>query len=173
MYPGFQRQRPCLKPSSPKDWFGDFLEKNGIAVGFYPYILACFALLALLLWPHHSFENLFQDFFQLLQKENAAIFLCFSDEKPVGFAQCQLRFDYVEGTHNSPVGYLEGIFVRESQRGKGIATALLNSCERWAKEKGCLEFASDCEIDNVSSEQFHLQTGFSLANRIICFVKTL
>ena len=28
-----------------------------------------------------------------------------------GFAQGQLRYDYVEGTDNSPVGCLEGIFV--------------------------------------------------------------
>ena len=33
-----------------------------------------------------------------------------------GFAQCGLRFDYVEGTDSSPVGYLEGIFVLEEYK---------------------------------------------------------
>ena len=55
--------------------------------------------------------------------------------------QCALRRDYVEGTHTSPVGYLEGVFVQEEYRGRGVATALLRACEAWAGEKGCAEFA--------------------------------
>ena len=54
---------------------------------------------------------------------------------PVGFAQCGLRRDYVEGTESSPVGYLEGIFVKESYRSKGCAKELLLACESWAKKK--------------------------------------
>ena len=50
---------------------------------------------------------------------------------------------------------------------------MLFECEKWAKEKGCKEFASDCEIDNNSSFGFHMALGFEEANRIICFTKTL
>ena len=32
---------------------------------------------------------------------------------------------------------------------------------------------SDCEIGNQESLKFHLKTGFTEANRIICFVKEL
>ena len=92
---------------------------------------------------------------------------------PVGFAQCQLRHDYVEGTASSPVGYLEGIFVAPAYQKQGIARALLASCEKWAKEQGCVEFASDCELSNTNSLRFHLSMGFEEANRIICFTKTL
>lgn len=35
------------------------------------------------------------------------IALCFQNNIPVAFAQCQLRNDYVEGTESSPMGYLE------------------------------------------------------------------
>jgi len=49
----------------------------------------------------------------------------------------------------------------------------LSACENWAKTKGCTEFASDCELDNVQSLQFHLNVGFEEANRIICFTKKL
>ena len=83
------------------------------------------------------------------------------------------RFDYVEGTKSSPVGYLEGIFVEENFRNKGYAKELLNACENWAKDKGCKEFASDCELDNLTSLKFHLSMGFDEANRIICFKKEL
>lgn len=79
----------------------------------------------------------------------------------------------MEGTQSSPVGYLEGIFVLPAYRNQGRAWALLAACERWAGEKGCTEFASDCELDNSGSLAFHLKMGFAEANRIICFHKTL
>ena len=94
-------------------------------------------------------------------------------ETPIGFAQCQLRRDYVEGTSTSPVGYLEGIYVCPEYRGAGLARALLSRCEAWAREQGCSEFASDCELTNTASLAFHQALGFTEANRIICFTKKL
>ena len=134
---------------------------------------ATVAALAQQLWPHHETAQLQEEFEPLLQDANAAVFLAFSDDMPVGFAQCQLRHDYVEGTASSPVGYLEGIFVAPAYQKQGIARALLASCEKWAKEQGCVEFASDCELSNTDSLRFHLSMGFEEANRIICFTKTL
>ena len=90
-----------------------------------------------------------------------------------GFAQCQLRYDYVEGTKTTPVGYLEGIFIKDGYRNKGYAKELLLECEAWAKYNGCQEFASDCEIDNINSLHFHKAMNFTEANRIICFIKAL
>nr|AHN92742.1 N-acetyltransferase GCN5 [uncultured bacterium DCM001Kan07] len=129
--------------------------------------------LALELWPHHSAKELKAEFEEIVAKEDAVFFLEYDGSLPVGFAQCQLRYDYVEGTSASPVGYLEGIFVSEPYRKKGIARQLLTACEGWAKEKGCTEFASDCELTNTQSLRFHQSTGFEEANRIICFVKKL
>ena len=76
-----------------------------------------------------------------------------------------MRNDYVEGTDSSPVGYLEGVFVSDDCRRKGYASELVAECEKWAKEKGCTEFASDCELDNVDSVTFHAALGFEEANR--------
>lgn len=109
----------------------------------------------------------------LLQSEDAHFFIYFDHDIPIGFAQVQLRYDYVEGTSSSPVGYLEGIFIEKEYRKKGYAKALLSTCEAWAKGKGCTEFASDCEIDNETSIQFHCAMQFQEANRIVCFKKTL
>ena len=58
------------------------------------------------------------------------------DGRAVGFAQCQLRHDYVEGCETSPVGYLEGVFVREEYRRRGIATELVRAGEAWARSLG-------------------------------------
>ena len=134
---------------------------------------AALAQLALQLWSNNAFGGLKNEFERLLESEDAACFLVCVGEKPVGFAQCQLRRDYVEGTETSPVGYLEGIFVLEAYRHKGYAKELLSACEGWATEKHCTEFASDCELDNADSLAFHLAAGFEEANRIICFRKEI
>lgn len=131
------------------------------------------AALAIQMWPGHSLCELAGEFRELLQNEDAACFLKFDDGRPIAFVQCQLRRDYVEGTKSSPVGYLEGVFVTEAYRRRGFASMLLRECETWAKEKGCKEFASDCELDNTDSLRFHQAAGFSEANRIICFTKEL
>lgn len=131
------------------------------------------ANLAVLMWDESSVDELADEFSELLSKDNAQIFLKYENDVPVGFAQCQLRYDYVEGTETTPVGYLEGIFVQESYRSRGYAKELLNKCEDWAKDKGCKEFASDCELDNDNSFLFHKAMNFTEANRIICFTKKL
>jgi len=122
------------------------------------------------LWPHHSAGEMEKEAAEILSDPEAALFLA---EENAGFAHCGLRHDYVEGTQSHPVGYLEGIYVAEKYRGRGYARKLLSACENWAKEKGCREFASDCELDNTQSLKFHMKLGFSEANRIICFTKSL
>lgn len=129
--------------------------------------------LAIQIWADHDPEDLEAEFRQLAMNDEAVCFIKYVEDKPIAFAQCQLRHDYVEGTESSPVGYLEGIFVSEGYQKRGYAAQLLSECEKWAKEKGCTEFASDCELDNADSLRFHLAVGFEEANRIICFRKDL
>lgn len=131
------------------------------------------ACLAKMLWSKNELGTLKEEFKSYLDDKHACILLAFDKEKAIGFAQCQLRFDYVEGTKTSPVGYLEGIFVKESHRNNGYARELVKACERWAEEQGCIEFASDCSIDNEESLAMHLRLGFMEAGRIICFKKSL
>ena len=131
------------------------------------------AELAIQMWPDDVPEALTEEFRRLAMDDEAVCFIRYADGQPIAFAQCQLRHDYVEGTDSSPVGYLEGIFVAEGYRKQGFAAELLRECEKWAKEKGCAEFASDCELENADSFRFHMALGFEEANRIICFRKDL
>ncbi len=131
------------------------------------------AKLAIQMWEDNTLEGLTEDLAEIIASPESAVFLLYDGDAAVGFAQCQLRHDYVEGTDSSPVGYLEGIFVEESYRNKGCAKDLLKQCEAWAKNMGCIEFASDCELDNTGSLAFHLKMGFEEANRVICFTKSL
>ena len=131
------------------------------------------AKLAIQMWEDNTIEGLTEELAEIIASPESAVFLMYDGEKAIGFAQCQLRHDYVEGTDSSPVGYLEGIFVEEDYRNKGYAKKLLKQCEAWAKGLGCTEFASDCELENTGSLAFHLKMGFVEANRIICFTKKL
>lgn len=131
------------------------------------------AAMACRLFGSLSPEEAMAEMAGLIARPDCAVFLARTDGDTVGFAQCQLRRDYVEGTATSPVGYLEGIYVSPSHRGRGVARALLARCEEWARAQGCAEFASDCELSNEASLAFHLGVGFAEANRIICFVKAL
>ena len=131
------------------------------------------AKLAIQMWEDNVLEELAEEFAELMKSSEAVIFLGEADGRAIGFAQCQLRHDYVAGTETRPGGYLEGIFIAENYRKKGYAKQLLAACETWAKEQGCTEFASDCELDNTGSLKFHLSLGFEEANRVICFTKKL
>ena len=131
------------------------------------------AKLAYQMWTSGTEEELAAEFEALMAEPETAVFLCCQNGKTVGFAQCQLRHDYVEGTGTSPVGYLEGVFVEDAYRNQGYGRKLVAACESWSLEQGCTEFASDCEQGNLQSLAFHLHMGFGEANRIICFTKKL
>ena len=135
--------------------------------------LQVLAELACGLWPEHTLTQMLSELRESIVSPDAVFFLALAEETALGFAQCQLRHDYVEGTDSSPVGYLEGIYVAEDCRHQGLAKALLAACEGWARDQGCAEFASDCELSNVDSLGFHLKVGFLEAGRIICFTKKL
>lgn len=131
------------------------------------------AEMAMLLWEGNTAKELSEEFAELVRSDKGAVFIAAAENKAIGFAQVQLRYDYVEGTGSSPVGYLEAVFIRQEYRKQGYARKLLCHCEEWAKEKGCTEFASDCELTNDQSLEFHLKVGFTEVNRVICFTKLL
>lgn len=84
--------------------------------------------LAALLFEGSSQEELARELESLLDSGEGTVFLLEAEGAPAGFAQVQLRRDYVEGAGTSPVGYLEGIFVRPEHRGRGCARSLLDAC---------------------------------------------
>ena len=135
--------------------------------------IAALAEMASHIWHNSTPDELRAAFAEIIDADDAVCYIQYCGEVPVGFAQCSLRRDYVEGTSSSPVGYLEGIFVQEGYRNRGYAGALLAACEAWAQRKGCTEFASDCELDNTDSYRFHQAMGFVEANRVICFTKPI
>lgn len=121
-----------------------------------------------IVWPDNTEEKLAEIILKYMDQDGSAVFAEKRDGCFIGAALCSLRCDYVEGCETSPVGYLEGVSVKEAFRHQGVAKRLVEECEQWAGEKNCSEFASDCELSNTDSLNFHLQIGFEEQNRIIC-----
>ena len=128
------------------------------------------AELAVALWPDSGISEALQE---LADSKHQDEFLYYANEQAVALMSLSLRHDYVEGTESSPVGYLEGIYVKPEHRKKGIAKELVQFAKEWSKNHGCAELASDCELENEESRIFHEQIGFTEASRIICFTMSL
>lgn len=109
-----------------------------------------------------------------LTDSEKAMFLAFDGDKAIGFSHVYIRHEWCwTETEDGDIGYLDTIFVHPDYRKKGIAQALVKMCEDWTREKGCAEFASDCDLDNAGSLAFHLGIGFGERHRIIHFSKRL
>ena len=91
------------------------------------------APLILQLWPDNSPAEAEEIAREYVRGKETAAFHKEADGKVAGLAMCSLRHDYVEGCNTGPVGYLEGIIVDDTFRGRGIAKALCRECEEWAK----------------------------------------
>lgn len=123
-----------------------------------------------LLWPDS--ENLKDEFREIILSSDAVIYIAV-DEVPIGFSHFALRRDYVNGCSDTPTGYLEGIYVEEAYRNKGIAKKLVNEGQLWSKSLGAREMGSDVLIDNEDSMKFHEKIGFKEVERVVCYIREI
>ncbi|OZI08456.1 GNAT family N-acetyltransferase [Siphonobacter sp. BAB-5385] len=138
-----------------------------------PQTLPALVTLVLALWPECSFEEEWENYQRLLTARDEICYLAKEGPDYIGFIHLNLRTDYVEGASHSPVAYVEGLYVKPEFQHQGIGRLLMQAGENWAREKNCLEVASDTELDNRESLAFHQKLGFEEANRIVCLIKRL
>jgi len=100
------------------------------------------------------------------------VFVADDGARLLGFIEISLR-GYAEGCDGSPVPYVEGWYVREDHRRRGIGTAMMRAAEDWARSLGCREMASDTWIDERNSLEAHQALGFEVVDRCIHFRKSL
>jgi aminoglycoside 6'-N-acetyltransferase I len=95
------------------------------------------------------------------------------DRMLAGFLEVDLR-SHADGCNPSrPVGYIEGWYVAQSYRTRGIGRKLLAAAEDWARSQGCIEVASDTWIDNEVSQRVHEALGYEVVDRCVHYRKTL
>lgn len=125
--------------------------------------------LGIKLWPDNSYNDLYDEF----KNSNHIFFGATFNNYLIGFIQISIRTDYVNGSTTSPVGFIEGIFVDENYRKKGIARKLVDRAVSYFKNEGIKEIASDVLIDNIDSQNFHKSIGFEEIERVVCYIKRI
>jgi len=96
-----------------------------------------------------------------------------SDRGLAGFLEVDLR-SHADGCNPSrPVGYIEGWYVAENHRHRGVGRRLLAAAEAWARSQGCVEMASDTWVDNDVSQCVHEELGYEVVDRCVHYRKTL
>lgn len=98
--------------------------------------------------------------------EDRIVYILYNDEKAIGMLELALR-NFVDGCLSSPVAYLEGIYLIPAYQHKGISSIMMDKVKEWAKNNQCTELASDAEIDNEASHQFHKKVGFEETYRVV------
>jgi len=127
--------------------------------------------LAMLLFPDEDYEEEYEMYKESFKTDKEMGYLYEADNKFVAMMHLSIRSDYVNGTDTSPVLYLEAIYVLSDYRKTGIARKFIDFAENTAKQKGITQLASDCLLENHTSELFHKSCGFREEERVICFVK--
>jgi len=96
-----------------------------------------------------------------------------SNRMLAGFLEIDLR-SHADGCDPSrPVAYVEGWYVAEDYRHKGVGKSLLAAAEEWARGQGCVEIASDTWIDSEISQRAHESLGYEVVDRCVHYRKTL
>ena len=125
------------------------------------------------LWPDHTAEEFTMQSEEILNDPMQPVFVVQRpDDKLGGFLEAGTR-KYAEGCETSPVGYIEGWYVDEDLRERGIGKALVEAAEEWARSQGLTEMASDTWLDNDVSIHAHLNMGYEETERLIHFAKKL
>lgn len=129
--------------------------------------------LILELWPDCVFNEEYENYERILNADNEICYLIRDQETYIAFIHLTIRTDYVEGTTEFPVAYMEAVYVKPAYQKLGIGETLVRAGENWGRRKGCRQLASDTELTNSIAIDFHRKIGFEEVNRIVCFVRQL
>ncbi|KOP27255.1 GCN5 family acetyltransferase [Hapalosiphon sp. MRB220] len=130
--------------------------------------------LTLKLWPDESCEERQISLTKILQSPHEAGFIArIEDGQAIAFMNLSLRYDYVSGATQSPVAYVEGIYVKDEYRKQGVGKFLIQYAQKWGLENGCVELASDALLENTASYDFHTKVGFQEVERVVTFIKKI
>jgi aminoglycoside 6'-N-acetyltransferase I len=123
-------------------------------------------------WPKFSDEALLAEIGRINRSSKRSAFVAEVDGVAVGFAEYALR-DYANGCNSQPVPFLEGVWVDAQYRAQGIARALIEYLIKRAEMAGFVEFGSDVELTNYSSQLLHEKLGFEQTEKVIYYRKVL
>ncbi len=131
------------------------------------------------LWPEASWEEHREEVMPILVGKPGAtlplvIFVAMTAEGDLAaFLEVGLR-SHADGCDTRhAVGFVEGWFVRENFRRRGLGARLLAAAENCSRSQGCVEMASDTWIDSSLSQRVHESLKFEVVDRCVHYRKAL
>ena len=127
-----------------------------------------------LLWPGHSDEEMLSEMNEIISNaEEQPVFVAIRPTGGLGGFLEGGTSKYADGCANSPVGYIEGWYVDEELRQKGVGGSLVQAMEDWARARGLTEMGSDTWLENETSIAVHGRLGYVEMERLVHFAKKL
>lgn len=120
-----------------------------------------------LLWSDHNEKELYIEMLQILEGKTFyknelswTVFVAVRENGSLGgFIEITI-YPQLDFCDSKPIGYIEGWYVDEDIRNKGVGKSLVDIAQKWAVENKCTEIASDVEIINNGSQLAHQSLGF-------------
>src|SRR4051794_20234738 len=125
------------------------------------------------LWDDCPDDQQVREMREILASDTEAVFFA---ERPggglCGFVEAAIR-PWAIGCEARPVGYVEGWYVDEDVRRRGVGRTLVVAAEEWARSKGCRQMTSDAELWTAVTPQPHGRLGYEETARLVLFKKAL
>ena len=103
---------------------------------------------------NNYFENLYE-------KKHNVLFIAKDDEDTeIGYAYCKIT-TVNDGPQIEHVALLDGLYINEECRNKGVATKLIEECKKWAETLGAKIFELNVISENKSALNLYKKLGFS------------
>jgi aminoglycoside 6'-N-acetyltransferase I len=133
---------------------------------------AAWAAMRAALWPEEDEAAHAAGIAAVLARSNAWGFIAEADGAAIGFAEVAMR-PYANGCDSQPVAFLEGIWVAEPLRHRGVGRRLIAHIEAFLLARGFRELGSDTPLDNSASQDAPRGWGFAETERVVYFRKPL
>lgn len=126
------------------------------------------------LWPDTSTDEHQQEMREILSNiETTPVFVAVNPAGGLcGLLEVSFKAE-AEGCETNRIGYLEGWYVEDAWREKGVGRKLVSVAEDWARGKGCTEMGSDTTSDYPFSKAAHQSLGYTVVKEYIHFKKDL
>lgn len=107
------------------------------------------------------FENLYY-------KNNNVLYVAKEDEQVVGYVYCKIN-SFDNGPTNELEALIDGLYVIEKYRNKGIATTLINKAKQWCKDNNVKYIMINVLENNKKALKLYNKQNFENYEKILRF----
>lgn len=113
------------------------------------------------LWPHEARDELAVEIPSMAARTDSLSLIAWNGETAIGLLEVEIR-PHAPGSDGQPIPYLEGWYVAEGWRRKGVGAALVQEAEAWARRNGYAAMASDTILAYPDSPAAHAALGYQV-----------